>query len=183
MYLTSCIENVGHDNKIYSLDSSIVFVFDFVKTKESCDKSLWIIDHMCIILLQNMLKSHKLSMTDSLKHILRVRSIVEERSPLPCWALLIQRFDVSSDHWADDVFWTYTFQIIVWRYTIQHPDLMKHSWWKIKELISSINWLLRLLLNQIITIFSIKIFFDYLKCFFIHTVSYRFTNSKDHMQH
>lgn len=60
---------------------------------------------------------------------------------------------------------------------------MKHSWRKIKELICQINRFLCLLRNEVIAILPLEVFLYDLKCFFVHAVSHRFADAKDHVQH
>lgn len=60
---------------------------------------------------------------------------------------------------------------------------MKYSWTKIKELICLFNGFLSFLLDELITILSSEIFLNYFESFFMHTVMYRFANTKNHVKH
>lgn len=104
------IEDVGHDDEVYSFDSSFLFiVFNFVQTKESSDQSLRVIDHMSIILFENHLQPGEFIMTDGFQHIFWVRCVVEEGATLAGGALFFQSVDITCYHWAYNVLWSDAF--------------------------------------------------------------------------
>ena len=60
----SGVEDVGHYNEIYSLDTSRLFnILDLMQSKKPRNKCLRELDHMFIILIQYLLQSIELCVT------------------------------------------------------------------------------------------------------------------------
>ena len=82
-----CVEDIGHDYEVYSLDSCRPRELDLVEAIEASDEGVRVRQHMIVIVLHDSFKVLEFVMRDSLEHILAIGCVVEERAGLACRAL------------------------------------------------------------------------------------------------
>jgi hypothetical protein len=138
---------------------------------------------MLIILWQNTLELNEFIVTNCLEHVSTVSCIVEETATLTGWTLFLETSYVSHHHWANQIFWPNTFEIIVWIDSVKHPYLVEDPWCKIKKLIRSINKLFSFLSNKLVAILFSEIILCYIEIFLMISCSYRLAYSKYHVEY